>query len=320
MKRGYHDAFLMQFSQGIDEFKRTRLDIKDESQFLLPPLSSLLGSLPQQTYPQQQSPLQQKPYYQQGPPIDPFRRPSFAEEIFVQQNHSQGAYAQQAPTQASYPTTVFKYEMASEILTKQQYAPSNQPQQVKQAVQKHVVRHSPQDYDSSSDDDSVDSHDSTHIPPIENPNFNYQQLQPIRILAYQVGLSRDPNKSWRYRDIKRALFEKSSKDQLALVDSDSNQALLRQRLPHKLSLAQFCKRLMLLVYHFIIRDGREPKFWRKKTVRQDLVKKILQECEPEFYKKVNIKVAVLLHSYVSAGLTISDAMERIEKEGKMNAQ
>ena len=62
MKRGYQDAFLMQFSQGLDEFKRSRLDIKDESQFLLPPLSSLMASLPQQKYTQQNSPVQQKPY------------------------------------------------------------------------------------------------------------------------------------------------------------------------------------------------------------------------------------------------------------------
>ncbi|KAL0485293.1 hypothetical protein AKO1_011699 [Acrasis kona] len=157
------------------------------------------------------------------------------------------------------------------------------------------------------------------IPTIENPTFNYQQLQPIRILAYQVGLSRDPNKSWRYRDIKRALFEKCSKDQLELLDKDQDHAILKQRLPHKLSLAQFCKRLVLLVFHFIVRDGRDPKFWRKKTVRQDLVRKILCECENDFYQRVNVRVAVLLHSYVAAGMTVDTAMKKIEADGNLKA-
>lgn len=155
----------------------------------------------------------------------------------------------------------------------------------------------------------------TSIPPIANPSFNYYQLQPIRIVAYQVGINKDPSKSWRYRDIRRALFEKLPTEQLEYIQKDPLHSLLKQRLPHKLSLVAFCKRIMLLVFHFIVRDGREPKFWRKKEMRQDLVKKILQECDPVFCKQVNSKVAVLLHSYISAGMTIPHAMKRIEYEG-----
>lgn len=40
--------------------------------------------------------------------------------------------------------------------------------------------------------------DHTNLNEIDSLN----QLKPIRILAYQVGLSSNPQKNWRYRDIK----------------------------------------------------------------------------------------------------------------------
>lgn len=41
------------------------------------------------------------------------------------------------------------------------------------------------------------------MPPItEELMHEMHKLKPIRILAYEVGLSQNPEKSWRYRDIK----------------------------------------------------------------------------------------------------------------------
>lgn len=143
---------------------------------------------------------------------------------------------------------------------------------------------------------------------LEDPN--YQQLQPIRVLAYRIGLSKDPNKSWRYRDIKRSLFEKTTPQQASFIDKNLEHSLLKQRLPHKLSMCSFAKRIMLLVYHFILRDGREPKFWRRGSVRADLVEKILKETDADFYTKINKQAAIEVHTYTASGMTIEQAVKQ----------
>ncbi|KAL0489834.1 TPR and ankyrin repeat-containing protein [Acrasis kona] len=145
-----------------------------------------------------------------------------------------------------------------------------------------------------------------------NPNtaFDFNQLQPIRILAYQIGLSSDSNKSWRYRDIKRCLFHKVIQEHLTFIEQDSTHKLLKTRLPHKLNLVGFCRRLMLLVFHYVVRDGCEPKFFRRKGVNQNLVKDILQTCDPTFFKKISVRVAKMAHLYVSNGMPIDVAIQK----------
>lgn len=42
--------------------------------------------------------------------------------------------------------------------------------------------------------------------------------------------------------------------------------MIFSRLPQKMTQKQFCKRITLLVFHFIVRDGgKEPKFWQTKS-------------------------------------------------------
>jgi hypothetical protein len=151
---------------------------------------------------------------------------------------------------------------------------------------------------SSSEDEHSTDDASEEIPPVDVSTLNFEEQQPIRVLAYQIGLSKDPNKNWRYRDTKRALFDKMPKDQVEFIDKEEGHNLLQQRLPHKLSLVGFAKRIMLIVYHFIVRDGRAPKFWRKGSANQKLIEKILSEFEPEFYEHVNALAAYQIHSYM----------------------
>lgn len=137
----------------------------------------------------------------------------------------------------------------------------------------------------SNDEDYTTMLESTEISTINN------KLLPIRILAYKLGLNKDPHKPWRYRDFKRALFEKLSKAHETFIESSPYHQLLKERLPHKLSMSSFCKRIMLLIFHFIIRDGKEPKFWTRKEVKQSLIENVLECYEADFYRHVNRNIA-----------------------------
>jgi hypothetical protein len=166
--------------------------------------------------------------------------------------------------------------------------------------------------DDESDADSPTSPQSSQfVRVVDNPHFDFHQQNAIRTLAFQVGLSRDPNKLWRYRDIKRCLFRRITKEQLEYIDNDFDHKLLVTRLPHKLSLIEFCKRVMLIVYHYIVRDGKEPKFYQRREVNTTLIGKIL-ESEPAFAEKVNVKKAKYVFALVNTGLSLTDAVKKAD--------
>lgn len=99
--------------------------------------------------------------------------------------------------------------------------------------------------------------------------------------------------------------------------------MLTQRLPHKLSLvsceinlsiyskkAAFSKRIMLLVFHFIIRDGFTPKFWRKVSVKRDIIEKALMASDYKFYTRVNCTVAKKVFEHMNNnGMNLEQAIQ-----------
>ncbi|KAG2393086.1 hypothetical protein C9374_009663 [Naegleria lovaniensis] len=138
-----------------------------------------------------------------------------------------------------------------------------------------------------------------------------EKLLPIRSLAHLVGLSKDEGKTWRYRDVRRALFEKTPKEHTKFIESNQQHAILRQRLPHKLTLVSFCKRIMLLVFHFIIRDGREPKFFTRSHVKRDLIEETLEKEASEFFKRINRDVAMKIHALSCTGMSLEQASKTV---------
>ncbi len=339
MKREYHAAF--------DSPQQWTPDTRNvSSNGSLPPLASLIQDAPQlhpqqlhhypQHYPQQHAQgymhPQQYPqarhydaqYYSQQPPVPMYQtRPQTysygSAEMIIQKRSSPQtvplAHLDKTPSPTMLLATPKQEPPAPSPPIKQQEKDEDVSPPKKKA-RKTKKAQSPTS-SGSEEEDLATALKLNPIPTVENPRFDFHQLQPIRILAYQIGLSGDPNKSYRYRDIKRALFEKCAKEHVEMVDNDPYHSLLHQRLPHKLSLAQFCKRVILLVFHHIVRDGREPRFWRQKGVKHELIRKILTDCEPDFYCKVNVNVALLLHSYVAAGMTFDGALQRIKDEGHM---
>lgn len=102
---------------------------------------------------------------------------------------------------------------------------------------------------------------------------NREKAVPLRQLAFELALTNDPKKNWRFRDFKRSLFERLKQDHATFIETNPEHSLLVQRLPHKMSMSAFARRLLLLVFHFIIRDGRSPRFWLKAD--QDKVREVL---------------------------------------------
>jgi hypothetical protein len=136
---------------------------------------------------------------------------------------------------------------------------------------------------------------------------------PVRVLAYKLGLNTDPQKGWRYRDIKRLLFDNIPESQLEFIKKDARHKILVQRLPNRLTMEHFCRRLLLLVFHFVLRDGREPKFWRRDSTRRDIVDRVLKETTPSFLAKANSKVAERAFALIHAGETIERAIDQVLK-------
>ncbi|KAF0980725.1 hypothetical protein FDP41_013208 [Naegleria fowleri] len=160
------------------------------------------------------------------------------------------------------------------------------------------------------DDDEGCGEDEEHDVDEDFVNSS-EKLLPIRSLAHLVGLSKDEGKTWRYRDVRRALFEKCSKEHTKFIEQNQQHAILRQRLPHKLTLVSFCKRIMLLVFHFIIRDGKEPKFFSKSHVRRDLIEETLEKEASEFFRRINRDVAMKIHALTCTGLSLEQASKSV---------
>jgi hypothetical protein len=220
----------------------------------------------------------------------------------VQENIHKSAKSQPKPIPQQIVTKLDQHIESSSIKNSQASSPT-----------KNKVKR--KDYESDNTDSSDE--DGVVVPPVDESTLDFHQQQPIRVLAFQLGLSKNPAKVWRYRDIKRSLFDKAPKEQINFIESIDDHTLLKQRLPHKLSLCAFAKRIMLLVFHFIVRDGREPKFWRKGSVNKQLMEKILKEHESEFFEHINIKAAFQAHSYMIAGMNLPDAIAHQKKHKEL---
>eukprot|EP00761_Pharyngomonas_kirbyi_P000633 gb/GECH01000633.1/.p1 GENE.gb/GECH01000633.1/~~gb/GECH01000633.1/.p1 ORF type:complete len:462 (+),score=114.32 gb/GECH01000633.1/:1-1386(+) len=135
-----------------------------------------------------------------------------------------------------------------------------------------------------------------------------QNLFPHKHLAYEMGLTSDPQRTWRFRDFKRSLFERIKPDHASFIENSCEHSLLKQRLPHRMSMAAFCKRIMLLAFHFIIRDGKPPRFWAK--VHQPKLRANLAEN----YDRYNTAIASMAHTYFFSGVPVDQAIRQAQEQ------
>eukprot|EP01028_Stygiella_incarcerata_P001525 TRINITY_DN126_c0_g1_i1.p1 TRINITY_DN126_c0_g1~~TRINITY_DN126_c0_g1_i1.p1 ORF type:complete len:448 (-),score=130.04 TRINITY_DN126_c0_g1_i1:449-1792(-) len=82
-------------------------------------------------------------------------------------------------------------------------------------------------------------------------------------LALRFGLTTDAGKPWRFRDCRRGLFAKLTPQHTEFLFTHPEHSILRQRLPHKMTIRSFALRILLLQFHFVVCEGRVPSFWSK---------------------------------------------------------
>jgi hypothetical protein len=132
-------------------------------------------------------------------------------------------------------------------------------------------------------------------------------MKPIRQLAFELGLSKDPSKNWRYRDVKRSLYEKLTPEHTRFIETHPDHTLLTQRLPNKLAMSGFVKRIILLAFHFTLRDGKEPKWF--KNVRLDVINETMLEHDPIMYTRLELANAVKAQTLIISGVPFTRALE-----------
>eukprot|EP00818_Percolomonas_sp_WS_P006494 CAMPEP_0117447502 /NCGR_PEP_ID=MMETSP0759-20121206/6910_1 /TAXON_ID=63605 /ORGANISM="Percolomonas cosmopolitus, Strain WS" /LENGTH=379 /DNA_ID=CAMNT_0005239843 /DNA_START=155 /DNA_END=1294 /DNA_ORIENTATION=- len=137
---------------------------------------------------------------------------------------------------------------------------------------------------------------------------------PVSVLAKETGLMSEHKKDWRYRDLKRSLFSsKMSPAHSQFINDVVPHSMLQKRLPHNVTLINFCKRIHLLVFHFILRDGKLPRFFKMANAK--VFCDTLQAHDPQFLKAFNEDVAFLTHQFILNGVPIANALEEARKSG-----
>lgn len=134
------------------------------------------------------------------------------------------------------------------------------------------------------------------------------------VLAFRFGLSNCPKKMWRFRDFRRGLFSKLSPDHLMYIHTHAEHSVVRQRLPHRMSLRSFALRLLLLCFHYVIAEGRVPSFWAKMNL--PLMAAVL----PEECLVYSPMTAQYVYRLIQSGLSVEDALSRVGKRAKGEIQ
>jgi hypothetical protein len=127
-------------------------------------------------------------------------------------------------------------------------------------------------------------------------------------LAHRFGLTPAPTKGWRFRDFRRGLLRKLCDEHSQFIGSQLPHSMLRQRLPHKMSVRSFGLRLLLLAFHQIVSEGKVPSFW----VRMDVDG--LGELLPQEFSAFHPEVALRAHELIRAGLGVEVSIKRAQQE------
>lgn len=123
----------------------------------------------------------------------------------------------------------------------------------------------------------------------------------------------------RFRDCRRSLLEnpKLTAQQLEVIGSMAESAPLvnynSTNATRKMSLERFCRLVMVLVFHFGVRDGRLPSFWKR--MDHELLRKIMMDHDPTMYRQWHPEVGVVAHALVKQQqLSILDAINKAQAD------
>jgi hypothetical protein len=142
----------------------------------------------------------------------------------------------------------------------------------------------------------------------------YCDVLSQNVLAHKFGLTASPKKVWRFRDFRRGLFARLSPEHSKFIYTHSEHSLMRQRLPHKMSVRSFALRLLLLTFHYVVAEGRVPSWWSK--VNLPLMAAYL----PLESIRMNPSVAQYAHHLIEGGVDVEEAVARAQSNAEMQGR
>lgn len=126
------------------------------------------------------------------------------------------------------------------------------------------------------------------------PHNSLELVSQMQLIE-EFNLAGDGSASqhFRYRDYKRTLMDRSTREHWEYILSSEMHCLLAHRLPHKMSRRSFAYRLLLVVFHSVLIGGSEPAFWKR------IDRRLIYSHLPDFAIDLLPEVALLAFSKYS---------------------
>lgn len=123
----------------------------------------------------------------------------------------------------------------------------------------------------------------------------------------------------RFRDCRRSLLEnqKMTPEQLEVIASSVESAALvnytSTNATRKMSLERFCKLVLVMVFHFGVRDGRLPSFWKR--MDHHLLRSVLMDSDAETFQTWHPDVGMAAHALMQKqSLSVAQAIARSQAD------
>eukprot|EP01028_Stygiella_incarcerata_P000462 TRINITY_DN1064_c0_g1_i1.p1 TRINITY_DN1064_c0_g1~~TRINITY_DN1064_c0_g1_i1.p1 ORF type:complete len:294 (-),score=55.98 TRINITY_DN1064_c0_g1_i1:130-1011(-) len=146
-------------------------------------------------------------------------------------------------------------------------------------------------------EDSVDSGDevgsssehATHVP------FIFTECNPEKQHEYssQSELTRKFRlpRGFRFRDARKKLFRRCSREHLSFILSHSLNRYLSNRLPHRLTSEHYARAVISMAFHMTVHYGRIPPFWEQAD--KELIGVL---AGPDCFDRLNPLIGLRLHA------------------------
>eukprot|EP00668_Euglena_longa_P014478 GGOE01018468.1.p1 GENE.GGOE01018468.1~~GGOE01018468.1.p1 ORF type:complete len:541 (+),score=92.88 GGOE01018468.1:168-1625(+) len=157
-----------------------------------------------------------------------------------------------------------------------------------------------------------------------SPHLLEQRMYSVREICAHYGLkcSADGTKEgWRFRDRTRALFLNMQEDQRRFIRNHPVHNVLVHRMPAKMLVSDFARNILILGFHFMLKDGQLPQFWRKTQFRRSA---LLARLRPEdMVPQNNIAVAEVAHylwaqHHLPFKVAMDEALSRAERNQQLS--
>jgi len=120
---------------------------------------------------------------------------------------------------------------------------------------------------------------------------------------------------WRFRDRTHHLFQNMTQEQGLYIQNHPVHRILLERVPNKMRVSDFVKRVIILFFHLALKKGRMPFFWQKSDFkRQELLARL---APIDDNPRNNPRVALEAHTlWVKEGRPIAEAIETVAQSHK----